>query len=134
MRKTIIFAALAASILLIGSFALAESEEKTKVEVTGEVELSEEGNYTLDQLVASFQGLEGKNELKLKVKKQGDVLSIERNEIEGELSEEQIALWNYLVDIVEILVGEALGDDVELEIEIEHEYEIEEEEIEEPEL
>jgi len=132
MRKTIIFTALAVSILLIGTFALAESEEKTKKEVTGEVALSDEGNVILDQLVASFEGLEGKYELKLKVKKQGDVLSIERNEIADGLTDEQMALWDALVDIVESLVGEAEGDDVELEIEIEHEFEIEVEEIEEP--
>lgn len=104
-----------------------ESEEETKVEVTGEVVLSAEGNETIRQLVESLNGTEGKHELKLKIKKQNDTVTIERNETVGELTEDQQDLWNSLVDMVEILVGEALGDDVELEIEIEHELEIEEE-------
>jgi hypothetical protein len=110
-----------------------ESEEKTKVEVTGEVNLSSEGNETLNLLVASFEGLEGKYELKLKVKKQDGNVTVERNTTEGNLTEAQQDLWNNLVDIVISLVEGAEGDDVELEIEIEHELEIEEEEVEEPE-
>jgi len=110
-----------------------ENEEKSKVEVSGEVIPSEEINETIIQLRALLNGTEGKQELKLKVKNQNGTLTIERNETEGELTEEQQDLWNNLVGLVESLVGDAEGDDVELEIEIEHELEIEEEEIEEPE-
>jgi len=120
-------------ILTFGLMESAESEEKSKVEVSGEVVLSAEGNETIRQLVESLNGTEGKHELKLKVKKQNDTVTIERNEIVGELNETQQELWNNIVDIVYNLVQNAVGDDVELEIEIEHELEIEEEEIEEPE-
>jgi hypothetical protein len=119
--------------LIFGIMESTENEEKSKVEVSGEVIPSEEVNETIRQLVESLNGTEGKHELKLKVKKQNDTLSIERNETYGELTIDQQNLWNYLVELVEILVGEADGDDVELEIEIEHELEIEEE-IEEPEI
>jgi len=110
-----------------------ESEEETKYEVSGEVNLDEEGQAILDELLGTFEGLEGKYELKLKVKKQDDIVTVERNDTEGELTETQQEIWNNLVYIVKSLVQEAEGDDVELEIEIEHELEIEEEELEEPE-
>jgi hypothetical protein len=119
--------------LAFGIMESSENEEKSKVEISGEVIPSEDVNETIRQLVDSLNGTEGKQELKLKVKKQNDTLSIERNETYGELTIEQQDLWNYLVELVEGLVGEAEGDDVELEIEIEHELEIEEE-IEEPEI
>jgi hypothetical protein len=117
-------------LLEFGLMESAGSEEKSKVEVSGEVIPSEEINETIRQLRDSLNGTEGKHELKLKVKKVNETLSIERNETEGELTEDQQDLWNYLVGLVESLVGDAEGDDVELEIEIEHELEIEEEEIE----
>ena len=120
-------------ILTFGLMESDESEEKSKVEVSGEVVLSAEGNETIRQLVESLNGTEGKHELKLKVKKQNDTVTIERNETVGELNETQQGLWNNLVNIVISLVQGTVDDDVELEIEIEHELEIEEEEIEEPE-
>jgi hypothetical protein len=67
-------------ILTFGLMESAESEEKSKVEVSGEVVLSAEGNETIRQLVESLNGTEGKHELKLKVKKQNDTVTIERNE------------------------------------------------------
>jgi len=106
----------------------AESEEKSKVEVSGEVVPSDEINETIILLREALNGTEGKQELKLKVKKQDDIVTIERNETVGELTEDQQDLWNNLVELVEILVGESEGDDVELEIEIEHELETEVEE------
>ena len=115
----------------LGLLESAESEEKSKVEVSGEVVPSEEVNETIIQLRALLNGTEGKQELKLKVKKQNDTVTIERNETVGALTEDQQNLWNSLVSIVEILVGTSEDDDVELEIEIEHELEIEEPEIEE---
>ena len=119
--------------LAFGIMTSSENEEKSKVEISGEVTPSDEVNDTIKQLVDSLNGTDGKQELKLKVKKQNETLSIEKNETYGELTIEQQDLWNYLVDLVENLVGAAEGDDVELEIEIEHELEIEEE-IEEPEI
>jgi hypothetical protein len=117
------------------AFGIMESygnEEKLKVEISGEVTPSGDVNETIRQLVDSLNGTEGKQELKLKVKKQNGNLSIE-NETYGNLTIIQQGLWNDLVELVEDLVGAAEGDDVELEIEIEHELEIEEE-IEEPEI
>ncbi|ENO11999.1 hypothetical protein MBGDC06_00434 [Thermoplasmatales archaeon SCGC AB-539-C06] len=119
--------------LEFGLLETTESEEETKYEVSGEVSLDEEGQAILDDLLATFEGLEEEYELKLKVKKQDDIVTVERNETVGGLTETQQELWNNLVNIVKSLVQEAEGDDVELEIEIEHELEIEEEEIEEPE-
>ncbi len=121
-------------ILSFGLMEIAESGEETKVEVSGEVDLDEDGQAILDELLLTFEGLEGKYELKLKIKKQEDVVTLERNEINeivGELSPEQLDLWDSLLENVTSLVTNAEGDDVELEIEIEHELEIEEEEIEE---
>ncbi len=117
--------------LAFGLMESAESEEKSKVEVSGEVVLSAEGNETIRQLVKSLNGTEGKHELKLKVKKQNNTVTIERNETVRELNETQQGLWNNLVNIVYNLVQNTVDDDVELEIEIEHELEIEEEELEE---
>jgi hypothetical protein len=120
-------------LLLIEQIDAVENEEKSKVEVTGDINLSAEGNETIRQLMESLNGTEGKQELKLKIKKQNGTVTIERNDTTGNLTEDQQILWNNLVDIVEILIKEAEGDDLELEIEIEHELEIEEE-VEEPEI
>jgi hypothetical protein len=109
----------------------AESEEETKYEVSGEVGLDGEGQAILEDLLGTFEGLEGKYELKLKVKKQDGLVTVERNDIVGELTAAQQELWDNLVGIVQSLVSGAEGDDVELEIEIEHELEIEEPEPEE---
>jgi len=107
-----------------------ETEEKkeTKVEVSGDIELPEEAQATLDELVASFENIEDKVELKLKVKKQDNETSVEKDEIEGELTSEQQELWDSLKEQANELVESAEGDDLELEIEIEHEFEAEEEE------
>ena len=106
-------------------------EEKNEVEVSGDVGLSEEAQTLLDSLVAAFEGVEGKAELKLKVKKEGNETTVEKEEIEGELTAEQQTLWEDLKAQVVALVEAAEGDDLELEIEIEHEVEAEEAEEEE---
>jgi hypothetical protein len=129
MKKKIIPVAIAISILLFSTFAIAEREEKTKSEVSGEVELSEDGEIILDELLESIELLEGKFELKLKVKKQGDELTVKRNTIEGDLPLYLMDLWGELVLLVIDLVEVAEGDDLELEIEIEHELEIEDTEL-----
>ena len=111
-------------------------EEETKVEVSGDVELSSETQATLDSLVASFKGVEGKIELKLKIKKKDNITEIEKDEVEGTLAltDEQNTLWEQLKEQAFADVEAAEGDDIEIEIEIEHELKIEEESEEEIEI
>jgi len=119
--------------LEFGLLETAESEEETKCEVSGEVDLDAAGQAILDELLGTFEGLDGKYELKLKVKKQDGDISVERTIVGDELSPGQLELWDNLLENVTSLVTDADDDDIELEIEIEHELEIEVEEIEEPE-
>lgn len=105
-----------------------ESEEKTKVEVSGEVIISSETSLALEELLESLQNSTGEVELKLKIEKEDNETSIEE-EVEGNLTSEQEALWEdlkakALADVESFVTSE---DDVELEIEIEHEFELEDE-------
>jgi hypothetical protein len=107
-----------------GVFRRMIAEETSNVEVEGDIDLSEECNETIRQLMESLYGTIGKQEFKLKIIKQNDIVTTEINESIGDLTEDQLSLWYSFVDIVEILVEEAEDDNVELEIEIEHELEI----------
>ncbi len=106
----------------------AEVEGKTKAEVKGDVELPEATKATLDELVASLKIVTGEVELKLKIKKAGSETSIEKEEIEGNLTEEQQSLWSSLKEkalAAVAAVNASEGEELELEIEVEHELEVE---------
>jgi hypothetical protein len=111
-------------LLALGMINNSSDKEILEFEISGDVELSEEGNITLQQLMDSLNGTDGEHELNLLVNKQNDTISIETNETTGNLTIEQQDLWNHLVDIVLILVEEADSDDAKLEIGIVHQWEI----------
>ncbi|MCD6398793.1 MAG: discoidin domain-containing protein, partial [Candidatus Aenigmarchaeota archaeon] len=102
---------------------VSELQCEIKHEVKGEVELSGDAQNTLDELLAKLSSYGGELEIKYKVKKQDGSVSIEKDEISGELNEEEMELWNILKEDVYNLVESTEEDDVELEIEIEVECE-----------
>jgi hypothetical protein len=102
----------------------ADDEEKLKVEVEGNVELDDDANSTLDDLVASLEGVEGSVKLELEVKKEDGVVNV-TSEVEGNLTAEQESLWETLKDQAVALVEASEEDDANLEISIEHELEAE---------
>ena len=111
-----------------------EVRNGTKVKVGGNVEISSETRAVLDNLAASFEGVEGKVELKLEIKKRNNTLKDENGsraaeiveeKVEGVLTDFQKELWEQLKEKALSDVEDNEGSDLELEIEIEHEIEIE---------
>ena len=103
-----------------------EVEEVEEEELEAEyIEPSSETQALIDQLIASFEGVEGRFELEFEAEKKDNELETEE-EVEGELTEEQQALWESIMQHVIADVMAAEGN-AELEIEIEHELEVEDE-------
>ena len=97
-----------------------DEKEELKVEISGDVELSESAKALLDELTASFESVEGEIELKFKVENNNNTTNVEKDEVEGELSAEQQLLWDQIKQEALLLMS-AQGDDIELEIEVKYE-------------
>ncbi len=94
---------------------------ETKVEVEGNVDLSQEASTTLEELVASVNGSEyGKIEIEIEIEKDDDEIEIE-SDVEGTLNSQQQTLLDDLIAQLTELVENVEGD-AEIEIEIKHRF------------
>ena len=104
------------------------TETETEVRTKGETALSPEAQATFDALIASFEGVDGKIKLKLKVKKHNGEPKIEVKVKKGTLREEQLALRDSIIVQVIALVEAAEDEDAEIRLEFESEHKAAEEE------
>jgi len=92
-----------------------ETEEETEVEIGGNVEISSEVQSIIDELVASFEGVEGEVELKLTVTKENNETTADDDILEEGtfLTEDQTVLWNNLIEQATALVDGLEEDNLE---------------------
>ncbi len=102
-------------------------EKETKVEIKGNIELSEEIQNTIKELVASLENAEGKVKIDIKVEKDGNItiIQIDKN---GTITDNQKTILEKLEAQLKELVEKAVGEDIKLRIKIAHKTEFKEDE------
>jgi len=98
-----------------------ELETGLKIEIDGNVKLSQTTRQMFRELTSSLKGTDENFKLELDFKKQGDSTLFVKEELEGTLTTEQTSLYEAVKTQAFADVENALGTDLELEVSIEYE-------------
>lgn len=102
-------------------------EKETKVEIRGNIELSEEIQNTIKELVASLENTEGKVKIDIRAEKEGNITIFQTNK-NGTITDNQKTILEKLEAQLRKLVEETEGQDIKLRIKIAYKVKIEDDE------
>jgi len=102
-------------------------EKETKVEIRGNIELSEEIQNTIKELVVSLENTEGKVKIDIRAEKEGNITIVQTNK-NGTITDNQKTILEKLEAQLRKLVEETEGQDIKLRIKIAHKVKIEDDE------